>query len=127
MLDLDGMSFKSVKYWALRATSWFGLRGFVILKSSDKCYHVVFNRKVSWSKNMRVVAWVSLLSHNKGLHKWLEMQCIKEASTLRVGRKRDKPSPRVVYRYGEQDGQIKEFSNYRRLIKRIMKQAGEFD
>jgi len=32
---------------------------------------------------MRIVAWVSLLSRNKGLTKWFLMQCIKGASTLR--------------------------------------------
>ena len=29
------------------------------------------------------------------------MQCIKQSSTLRVSRKGDKPSPRIVYREGE--------------------------
>lgn len=84
MLDLDDISFRSVKYWAFRTMNWFQLQGFIILKSSDRCYHVVFNRKVSWRENMHIVAWVSLLSHNKDLHSWLEMQCIKESSTLRI-------------------------------------------
>jgi len=127
MLDLDDMSFRSVKYWSLRTMNWFQLGGFIILKSSDRCYHVVFNRKVSWTQNMSVVAWVSLLSHNKDLHRWLEMQCIKQASTLRIGPKRQKPSPRIVYKYGEQNGQIEGVLKYRRMIKRIMKTMGEPD
>ena len=57
-----------------------------IIKSSENCYHVVFNRGVSWSENMRIVAWVSLLSHNRGLLRWFVMQCIKESSTLMVSR-----------------------------------------
>jgi hypothetical protein len=36
------------------------------------------------------------------------MQGIKESSTLRVGLKGGKPSLRMVYRWGKQDGQIKE-------------------
>jgi len=30
---------------------------------------VVFNRKVSWKKNVHIGAWVSFLSHNQGLVK----------------------------------------------------------
>jgi hypothetical protein len=47
------------------------------------------------------------------------MQCIKEASTLRVGTKKEKPAPRIVYRNGSQSSQIKEFLKHRRVIKDI--------
>ena len=124
MLDLDDVTFKSAKYWAERAVNWFQLGGFLILKSSDRCYHVVFNRKVSWTENMHIVAWVALQSHNRGLEKWHQMQCIKESSTLRVGPKREKASPRIVYRFGEQDCQIEEFLKYRRMIRRIVSRCG---
>ena len=70
MLDLDDVPFKTAKYWALRTMEWFKLEGFIILKSSKNCYHVVFNREVSWAENVKIVAWVTLLSHNKGLQKW---------------------------------------------------------
>jgi hypothetical protein len=120
-LDFDEASFSLVKYWALRAMKWFKLKGFIILKSSERCYHVVFDRKVSWKQNMRVVAWVSLLSHNKGLLRWFLMQCIKGCSTLRVSFKREKPSPRIVFRSGKQEKQVKDFLEFRRLIKIIMR------
>jgi hypothetical protein len=58
-LDFDEASFSSVRNWALRAMKWFKLKGFVILKSSKKCYHVVFDRRVSWTQNMRVAAWIA--------------------------------------------------------------------
>jgi len=120
MLDFDNTSFKWVKYWAMRACGWFKLEGFIILKSSEKNYHVVFNRKVSWSENMRIVAWISLLSRNKGLTKWFLMQCIKGASTLRVSPKKDKPVPRVVFRYGSQGNGVAEFLAYRKIVRNIM-------
>jgi transposase len=41
------------------------------------------------------------------------MQAIKESSTLRVGLKFRKPSPRIVYRYGKQDKQRREFLKMR--------------
>jgi len=55
------------------------------------------------------------------LQKWHLMQCIKEGSTLRISPKMGKPSPRIVYRYGLEDGQIKEFLVFRRLTKNIWK------
>jgi hypothetical protein len=118
-LDFDEISFSSVKYWALRAMKWFKLKGFVILKSSKKCYHVVFDREVSWKQNMRVVAWVALLSHNKSLAKWFLMQCIKGCSTLRVSHKREKLPPRIVYRYGKQDQNVKDFLRNRKIIRKM--------
>ena len=47
------------------------------------------------------------------------MQCIKMSSTLRTIQKGEKPAPRIVFRYGSQDCAIKEFLEYRQLIKRI--------
>jgi hypothetical protein len=109
-LDFDEMSFRSVKYWASKAMKRFKLAGFLILKSSKENYHAVFNRKVTWKQNMSVVAWVALLSHDEGLRRYHLMQCIKGCSTLRVSSKRDKPPPRIVYRYGKQDQSVKEFA-----------------
>lgn len=120
-LDFDKLSYRDVKYWAIRTMKWFKLRGFIILKSSNHCYHVVFDRSVSWAENMKVVAWVALLSRNKGLAKWFLMQCIKGCSTLRVSPKREKPSPRVVYRYGIQEKSIKSFLKIRKSIKEMIK------
>jgi len=68
---------------------------------------------------MSIIAWVSLLSHNHGLFKWFLMQCIKQGSTLRVSSKKDKPSPRVVFRYGKQEKQIRSFLGFRKLINNI--------
>jgi hypothetical protein len=118
-LDFDEVSFSFVKRWALRVMKWFKLRGFMVLKSSETCYHVVFDRVVSWSENMRIVAWVSLQSHSGSLCKWFLMQCIKGCSTLRVSPKREKPSPRIVYRHGKQDQNIRDFLKNRRIIKKI--------
>ena len=122
-LDFDRTPFKTVRYCALRTMKRFKLGGFIILKSSKSHYHIVFNRKVSWSENMHIVVWVYLQSHNEALKKWFVMQCIKESSTLRVSPKGRKPSPRIVYRYGRQDKEIRDFLRYRRLIKNIMKRT----
>ena len=120
-LDFDDASFKDVKYWAFRAMKWFKLMGFIILKSSEDCYHVVFNRPVSWSENMRIVAWVSLLSRKPKLQRWHLMQCIKEGSTLRISSKEDKPSPRIVFRFGHEKKQINEFLDFRKVVQNIIR------
>jgi hypothetical protein len=121
-LDFDNTPFRTVKYWAMRTMKWFKLKGFIILKSSkNSSYHVVFNKKVSWKRNMHIVAWVCLLSQHKALTKWFLMQCIKEGSTLRVSAKKEKPEPRIVFRFGSQTNQIAEFLAYRKIVKSIVK------
>jgi len=120
-LDFDETEFQNVKHWAERTKNWFKLDGYIILKSSKNCYHVIFNQTVTWTQNMRTVAWVALHSKNKGLLKWLLMQCIKQSSTVRISPKREKPAPRIVYKHGKQDQQIKDFFEYRQIIKKISK------
>lgn len=114
-LDLDNVSFKLAKKIASETMKWFKLEGFIILKSSKNHYHVVFDKRVSWSENMSIVALISLLSHNEELRKWCIMQCIKQSSTLRVSPKGRKKSPRIVYRFGAQNHEIKDFLEYRKI------------
>ncbi len=131
--DLDNVTFKMAIYLALRALKWFkhdwlgkvDLEGFLILKSSPNHYHLVFNAPVSWSKNLHVIAWIAQRVKNRSLNAYVIMQCIKESSTLRIGPKGDKPSPRIVFRYGKQDKQIKNFLEYRRLIQRTIREMEE--
>jgi hypothetical protein len=118
-LDLDEMSFKLVMYWAMFVLEKFRLEGFIILKSSKNCYHVVFDRYVTWDENLSIVGWVAIISKSIKLKDYLAMQCIKMSSTLRIAPKGGKPSPRPVFRYGSQDHAIKDFLKYRQLIKRV--------
>jgi len=87
-LDLDNMSFKSARYWANLVLKKYKLRGYIILKSSKKCYHVVFDRYVRWDENLSVVGWVAILSKSLKLKDYLGMQCIKMSSTLKGSSKR---------------------------------------
>jgi len=122
-LDFDNASFRTVRYWAFRACRWFKLKGFLILKSSDRSYHVVFNRSVSWTENLHIVAWVALESHNKGLQRYLMMQCIKESSTLRLGCKGIKGYPKIAFRWGRKDEEIANYLRYRKLIHNTLVQT----
>lgn len=120
-LDFDNMSFKSVKYWASRIGRWFKLRGFIVLKSSNNRYHVVFDREVSWSLNVKIMGWACLQSKHKGLTGYFILQCIKQGSTLRISPKKDKLCPRPVYYYGKQDGQIRSFLEYRHMLREFVR------
>ena len=119
-LDFDKTLFHDVKHWADRVSQRFKLEGYVVLKSSQDSYHIVFNRSVTWTENLKIVAWVCLHSHHNRLLKWFFMQCIKGSSTLRVGPKGEKPPPRVVLRCGKEDSEVKSFLHYRRSIKNAL-------
>ena len=121
MLDLDKTKLKDVKYWARRAMRWHKLGGFLVLESSVNSYHVVFDRPVTWSENVRVVAWVALYVRRRSLDNWFKMQCIKQKPTLRASNKKMiggvvKMPPRVVYSEGSQDREIGDYLLLRKLI-----------
>jgi len=119
-LDFDKTPFRTVKYYAMETMKWHKLKGFIILKSSKNNYHVIFDKKVSWKENVRIMAWVCLISKHEALTKWFLLQCVKKESTLRASQKYNKPEPRIVFRYGSQDGMIAEFLAYRKIVKSII-------
>ncbi len=120
-IDFDNMEYHCVLEICRKVKSWFRLQGFLVLNSSVGNYHVVFNRRVSWTTNVSVMGWISLLSKNEKVKDYVIMQCVKGSSTLRIGPKGDKPYPRIVFREGRQDGQIKWFLYNRRIIKDIVR------
>ena len=126
-LTLIKMKLKSVKYWARRTRKWHKLGGFLILESSLNSYHVVFDRTVDWSENVRIVAWVALYVKRRSLDNWFKMQCIKQKPTLRTSNKKMlggvvKPPPRVVYFEGSQDREISDYLLLRNLILNVSKE-----
>lgn len=118
-LDLDETSFQTVLHYAKRVNRWFRLEGYLILRSSKGNYHVVFNKPVTWEKNVRVMAWACFISgFNPSLSRWFIMQCIKRSSTLRFGKKRGKPRPRIVHRHGRDDKRITVYLRSRVLARK---------
>jgi hypothetical protein len=134
-LDFDEFSLAEVKWIVYRANEWFNLDGFLILESSTrtfrakhkksgktfyrfkkKSYHAVFNRRVSWAENTRIMAWASMESHNERLKDYVLMQMLKGRSTLRLSNKEKKPFPKPIFQFGNQDKQIAEFLDDRRFV-----------
>ena len=141
-LDFDGFPLGEVKWLVYRANEWFNLDGFLILESSTrtfrakhkksgkifyrfkkKSYHAVFNRRVSWVENTRIMAWVSMESHNEKLKDYALMQILKGSSTLRIGNKGKKPFPKPIFQFGNQDRQIAEFRDNRQFILDFLKRG----
>lgn len=126
MADLDNTHFSLAKKLAERAVKRFRLGGFLILKSSEKHYHVVFDKPCRWSKVVRVISWIAIMSRRPEAWKYVCMQSIKGYCTLRVSPKPlspqgVKPSPRIVYRYGTQDKMIKAYLEIRSQASKISK------
>lgn len=125
-LDYDNVSYGKVKKQAQRIKEWFKLEGFIILKSSKNSYHVVFDKPVVWSTNMEVMCWACFINRfHLNLVRYLVMQGIKQDSTLRIGNKRRKRIPQVVYAEGRQDNRIRNFLEYRRQILEFMRNLNE--
>jgi len=125
MLDFDDTTLDFVLYWARVAMDLFELGGFLIRKSSEGCFHTVFDRIVTWKECLRVVAMVVLNSHHEGLKKWFILQARKGSMTLRCTPKGLKPCPVVVHREGSQDDRIQRFLEREELITLIMCELSE--
>ncbi len=119
MLDLDNLGLEEVRYWAHKIRNEFRLKGFLILESSERHHHIVYDRKVSPFDVISIVAHACLETKNVALVRWFVLQCIKKEFTLRISPKGNKPRPRVIYRYGKQNGEIKKYLQYRRLVRSI--------
>jgi hypothetical protein len=119
MLDLDNLGLEEVRYWAHKISEEFKLNGFLILESSQRHHHVVFDRSVSPLDVIGIVAHACLDTKNVALIRWFILQCRKEEFTLRISPKGDKPRPRIAYRYGKQNREIRRYLQYRRLIRSI--------
>lgn len=125
-LDFDNKPFRVVRYWAKRICRFFKLKGFVILKSSPDHYHVVFDRSVSWAENVHILCWTALMLEGRQLQflpatGFAIMQCIKESSCVRVGKKRNKPSPRIVCGFGKRNCEIRNYVNFRKRFTKEVK------
>jgi hypothetical protein len=51
------------------------------------------------------------------------MQGIKESSCLRVGKKKDKAKPRIVYGFGKEDNEIRNFLRFRRMVQTVIRKT----
>lgn len=128
-IDFDHTPLNEVKFHAFNASEEFGLDGFLILKSSEKTfhvrdrttgktlfthkvsnYHLVFDRPVSWKDNVRIMNWIAEQCKNESLTRYVNEQLNKKTSTLRL------TDTKIVFQYGSQNSKIKKFLENRQFI-----------
>jgi len=103
ILDLDNMKFRK----ALRVTEdlckTHRLEGYLLIKSSPKNYHAVFNRYLSWKKITKI------LFSRLECHRWGVFQMMEGQLTLRISKKNGKDKPKIVYEMGKKDKLIRDY------------------
>lgn len=103
ILDLDNMKLRKAKWLAGRLLRQYKLEGFLLVKSSDKNYHVIFNRYLAWKSITRI-----LFKQYEAL-RWAVFQMQSGYLTLRISRKNGENKPKILLKVGKQDKLIKEY------------------
>jgi len=133
-IDWDECSLDFVKKYSLKACKKFNLEGFIILLSSQKkvnadfgeytvkSYHTVFNKPVSWEKNVKIMSWLSLISNHYKLMRYTLVQIAKGSSTLRITPKTSDSNPKypkIVFVYGKTDKCVARYIKTREMLKKL--------
>lgn len=103
MLDFDNMTQGKARRLAQALMKRYKLEGYLLIKSSDKSYHVVFNRYLTWKTILQVV-FSLVVCITWGVH-----QARKGYLTLRISRKNNKNKPKIVRKVGKTDKLINEY------------------
>ena len=103
VLDLDNMTFKKAKWLAETLLKRYRLEGFLLVRSSEKSYHVVFNRYLSWKTITKIL--FSLYE----CVRYAVFQMKEGYLTLRISKKNGKDKPKILMKVGKTDKLIKEY------------------
>ena len=103
MLDLDNISYAGVKRLADYYLETHKLEGYLILKTSRKNFHLIFNRYLSWRKIMQII----FKTHKATA--WAIWQAKKGELTLRISKKKLHPRPKIIRQKGQTDKLINDY------------------
>jgi hypothetical protein len=103
MLDLDNMKFRKAKFIAETLVKQYKLEGFLLIKSSEKNYHVVFNRYLSWKTITKI-----LFSLYEGV-RYAVFQMKEGQLTLRISKKNNRDRPKILLKVGNTGKLIKDY------------------
>jgi hypothetical protein len=103
ILDLDNMKFKKALWIANTLMERYKLEGFLLIRSSRKNYHVVFNRYLSWKTITKI-----LFSQYECI-RYAVFQMKEGMLTLRVSTKNGKDRPKILLTVGKTDKLIAEY------------------
>lgn len=96
-MDLDNMKFRKALRIAETLKENFKLEGFLLIKSSNKNYHVVFNRYLKWKTITKI-----LFSIYECI-RYAVFQMQEGRLALRVSSKNGKDRPKIVLTIGKTD------------------------
>jgi len=102
-LDLDDITEKKAKRLTEFLLNKYKLEGYILIKSSKKHYHVVFNRYLTWKKTLQI-----LVNIHKCLN-WMLWQIRKGEITLRISTKKAKNKPIILLTKGQTDKLISDY------------------
>jgi len=102
-LDLDNITSKKAENLAEFYLQKYKLEGYLLIKSSPKHYHLVFDRYISWRKTLQIIfstikCW-----------EWGIWQARKGELTLRISAKKGKNIPKIIKCIGKTDKLIRDY------------------
>jgi hypothetical protein len=97
MIDLDNMKFRKALFIADNLLEKHRLEGYLLIKSSHKNYHVVFNRYLRWKTITK------LLFSQYECIRYAVFQMKEGKLTLRVSTKNGKDKPKIILERGKTD------------------------
>jgi hypothetical protein len=113
MLDLDNMTLTKARRIAEALMKRYRLEGYLLIESSERNYHVVFNRYLRWKTILKIV-FSQVVCIRWGIH-----QARKGYLTLRISRKNNRNKPKILMEVGKTDKLINEYllvyNHYRRF------------
>jgi hypothetical protein len=93
VLDLDNMKYRKALKITKDLYKSYRLQGYLLIRSSPKNYHAVFNRYLSWRRIMKI-----LFSRYECV-RWGVFQMMQGQLTLRISKKNGKDSLRSCVRW----------------------------
>ena len=115
MLDLDHASLRKATRIAEALLRDHKLEGYLVVRSSENNYHLVFNRYLSW----RTIG--KILFNQWNCISWGIWQIRKGELTLRVSSKNEKNKPKIVKRVGKQDKLIADYLEIYERVEGMLK------
>lgn len=112
ILDLDNISFKKAKWITEKLLKQHKLEGYLLIKSSPKNYHVVFNKYLTWRKITKIIF------NQYECLRWAVFQMQSGYLTTRISKKNNKNKPKIILKRGKQDKLIKDYLEIYNVFKK---------
>ena len=103
VLDLDNMKYRKALKITEDLCKSYRLQGYLLIRSSPKSYHVVFNRYLSWRKITKI------LFSRYETARYAVFQMMSGHLTLRISKKNGKDKPKIVRQMGKSDKLVKDY------------------